>query len=155
MARWGIDIQLVIWLLHDLCVPFNKLYFTSKKSTICNFFFISILKPAFLKISIMSFYIQSAFCLDVFLKSSSSLSQYKSVDCLSSLFDNRDSIWMPRSSQISAPSNCPWWRRSSFLYFFAQGSLWLYNMNFHQCFIICKSFFWNINIFLGKHDSII
>ena len=52
------------------------------------FVFISILKPVFLKISIMSFHIWSVFCLDVFLKSTSPSFQYKPVDSLSSLFDN-------------------------------------------------------------------
>ena len=52
------------------------------------FVFISILKPVFLKISIVSFHIWSVFCLDVFLKSTSPSFQYKPVDSLSSLFDN-------------------------------------------------------------------
>ena len=55
----------------------------------------------------MSFRIQSVFCLDVFLKSTSPSSLCKPVDCLSSLFDNKDSIWMSTSSQISTPLKLP------------------------------------------------
>ena len=61
-SSWSFD------FLHGLHVPSNKLNATSKKSTICKFVFISILTPAFLKISIMFFRIRFAFCLDVFLK---------------------------------------------------------------------------------------
>ena len=91
----------MIWTFH------HKLNVTSKKSTICTFTFISISKPVFLKISIMSFCIWSAFCLDVFLKSTSPSLLYKPVDCLSSLCDNKDSIWMLTSSHILATSNLP------------------------------------------------
>ena len=67
----------------------------------------SILKSASLKISVMFFRIQSVFRIDVFLKIASPSSLYKPVDCLSSLFDNKNSIWMPTSSQILAISKLP------------------------------------------------
>ena len=79
--------------------------------------------------------------LDVFLKSNSPSSLYKAVDCLSSLFDNKDNIWMPTSSQILAPSKLPMVTSKQFpVFFFYQGSLLLYNKDFLQCFIIRKSF---------------
>ena len=110
-----------------------------KKSAICEFVFISILKLAFLKNSIMSFRIRSVFCLDAFLKKTS-----RPVACLSSLFDSKDSIWIPTSSQISAPSKMPMvMSKQLFLEercSFFQGSLSLYNKDFLQCFIIHKSF---------------
>ena len=59
------------------------------------------LRHVFLKISIMFLCISSVFCLDIFLKSTSPSSLCKPVDCLSSIFDNKDSIWMPAKSQIS------------------------------------------------------
>ena len=40
-------------------------------------------------------------CLDIFLKSTSPSSLYEPVDYWSSLFNIKDSIWMPTSSQIS------------------------------------------------------
>ena len=106
-----------------------------------NCFYISISEPALLKIFIMSFRIRSAFCLDVFLKSTSPSSLYKPVDCLSSLFDNKDNIWIPTSSQTSAPSKLPMVTSKQLsVFFFFQGSLLLYNKDFLQCFIIPKSF---------------
>ena len=93
--------------LYSLYVPSNKSNVTSKKSTICKFVFISILKLAFLKISIMSFRIWSALCLDVFLESTSPTSLCKPVDYFSRLFDNKDRAWMPTTSQILAPSKLP------------------------------------------------
>ena len=47
------------------------------------------------------------FVLVSFLKSTSLSSLYKPVDFSSSLFDNKDSIWMPTCSQILAPSKLP------------------------------------------------
>ena len=110
-------------------------------STICKFVFISILKPASLKIFIMSFRIWSVFYLDVFLKSTSPSSLYKLVDCVSSLFDDKDNIWMPTSSQVSAPSKLPMVTSKQLsVFFFFQESLLLYNKDFLQWFIIRKSF---------------
>ena len=127
--------------LYGLYVPSNKLNVTSKKSTICKFVLISILKPAFFRISIMSFRIQPVFFFDVFLKSTSPSSLYKPVNCLSSLSDNEDSIWMPTSLQISAPSKLLMVTPKLLsVFFFSQGSLLLYNKDFLQCFIIRKSF---------------
>ena len=77
----------------------------------------------------------------MFLKSTSPSSPYKPVDCLSSLFDNKDNIWMPTSSQISAPSKLPMVTSKQLsIFVFFQGSLVFYNKNFLQCFIIRKSF---------------
>ena len=127
--------------LYGLYIPSNKLNVTSKTSTICKFVFISILKPEFLKISIMSFRIRSVFCLDVFLKSTSPSSLYKPVDFLSSLFDNEDNIWMPTSSQISARSKLLMGTSKQLsVFFFFQGSLLLNNKDFLQCCFIRKSF---------------
>ena len=67
----------------------------------------------------MSFRTLSIFWLDIFLKSTSPLSLYKPVDCLSSLFDNEGSIWMRTSSQISAPSKLPMVRSKHFSVFFS------------------------------------
>ena len=63
-----------------------------------NCFYISISEPALLKIFIMSFRIRSAFCLDVFLKSTSPSSLCKPLDCFSSLFDNKDTSTSNTSS---------------------------------------------------------
>ena len=104
----------------------------------CKFVFISILNSAFLK---MSFRIRSVFCLDVFVKSTSPSSLYKRVNCLSSLFDNEDNIWMPTSLQILAQSKLHMVTSKQLsVFFFLQGSLLLYNKDFLQCFIIRKSF---------------
>ena len=79
--------------------------------------------------------------LDAFLKSNSPSSLYKPADCLSSLFDNKDNIWMPTSSQILAQSKRPMVTSKQLsVFFFLQGSLLLYNKDFLQCFIIRKSF---------------
>ena len=127
--------------LYSLYVPSNKSNVTSKKSTMCKFLFISILEPAFLKISIMSFRIRCVFCVDVILKSTSPSSLYKPVDCLSNLFDNKGSTWMPTSSQILAPPKLPMvTSKQVFVFFFFQGLLSLYNKNLLQFFIMCKSF---------------
>ena len=55
----------------------------------------------------MFFCIRSVFCLDVFIKSTSQSPIYKPGDCLSNLFDNKDSIWMPARAQILATSKLP------------------------------------------------
>ena len=102
----------------------------SIKSTICKFVFISILKSAFLKISIMCFHIWSDFCLAVFHKSTRPSFLHKPVDCLSSLFDSKDNIWMLTRRLPMVKS-----KQLSVLFFF-QGSLLLYNKDFLQCFII-------------------
>ena len=102
----------------------------SKKSTICKFVFISILKSAFLKISIMCFHIWSDFCLAVFHKSTRPSFLHKPVDCLSSLFDSKGNIWMLTRRLPMVKS-----KQLSVLFFF-QGSLLLYNKDFLQCFII-------------------
>ena len=128
--------------LYSLYVPSNKSNVTSKKSTICKFLFISILEPAFLKISIMSFRIRCVFCVDVFLKSTSPSSLYKPVDCLSNLFDNKGSTWMPTSSQILTPPNCPWWCRSRFLYFFSS------KVCYHCIIKTCCNFLLYASLFL-------
>ena len=74
-----------------------------------------------------------------FTTSPSSL--YKPVDCLSSLFDNKDNIWMPTSSQISAPSKLPMVTSKQLsVFFFFKGSLLFYNKDFLRFFIIRKSF---------------
>ena len=72
----------------------------------------------------MPFRIQSLFCLDILFKSTSPSSLYKPADYLSSLFDNKNSIGMPTSSQISAPSKLPMvmWKQFSAFFFF-QGLL--------------------------------
>ena len=127
---------------YGLYFPSNKLNVTSKTLSICKFVFILILKPEFLNVSIMSFCIRSVFCLDVFLKSTSPSSLYKPVDyCLSSLFDNEDNIWMPTSSQISAPSKLLMGTSKQLsVFFYFQGSLLLNNKDFLQCCFIRKSF---------------
>ena len=103
----------------------------------CKFVFVS-----FLKIFIMSLRIRSVFCLDVFLKTTSPSSLYNPVDCLSSLFDSNDSIWMLTSLQISTSSEVPMVTSKLLSVFFSfQGSLSLYNKDFLQSFIIRKSFF--------------
>ena len=55
----------------------------------------------------MPFRIQSIFCFDVFLRRTSPSSLHKSVDCLSSLFDKKENIWMPTSSHILAQLKLP------------------------------------------------
>ena len=55
--------------------------------------------------------------LDIFLRSTGPSSLYIPVDCLSSLFDNKNTVWMPKNSQFWLHQNCPWWGQSSFLYF--------------------------------------
>ena len=59
------------------------------KSQRCASFFISILKPAFLKISIIYFRIRSVFCFNGVLKTTIPSSLYNPVDCLSNLFDSK------------------------------------------------------------------
>ena len=102
--------------------------------------FISILKLASLNISLTFFRIWSVFYLDVFLKSTSLSSLYKPADCLSSLFDNKDSIWMSTSLHISAQSKLPMMTYKQLSIFFFKGLLPLYNKDFLQCFITHKSF---------------
>ena len=95
--------------LYGLYVPSNKLNVKSKKSTMCKFVFISNLKTRILKdvLKIMSFRIRSVFCLEVLLKINFPSSLYNPINCLSSLFDSKDSIWIHASSQTSAPSKLP------------------------------------------------
>ena len=54
-----------------------------------------------------------------------------------SLFDKKDSICMPTSSQISPPLKLLMVTSKQL---FSQGSLSLYNKDFLQCFVICKPF---------------
>ena len=95
--------------LYGLYVPSNKSNVKSKKSTMCKFVFISNLKTRILKdiLKIMSFRIRSVFCLEVLLKINCPSSLYNPINCLSSLFDSKDSIWIQASSQTSAPSKLP------------------------------------------------
>ena len=107
-------------------------------STMCKLVFISIFKPAFLKVCIISF----LFHLFSNLKTIS-LSLYNPADYLSSFFGGKDSIWMPISSQISVTSKLLMVTLKqlpivSFSFF--QGSLSLYNKNFLQYFLLCKLF---------------
>ena len=112
-------------------------------------------KTSVLKRFLLSFRIRSVFCLDIFLKSTNPSSLYKPIDCLSSLFDNKDSIWMPTSSQISAPSKLPMVTSQQLsVAFFFQSSLLLYNKDF-LLFYYTQVFFWNINVLLGKQDCVI
>ena len=74
------------------------LYVPSNKSNV-KFVFISVLKPGFLNIYIMSYF-------HILFRSISqncqSIILYNSVDCFSSLFDNEYSSCMPENSLISA-----------------------------------------------------
>ena len=119
-----------------------SLYFPSLNQMLCpkgqQLIFISILKPAFLKVCIISF----LFHLFSVLKTIS-LSLYNPADYLSSFFGSKDSIWMPISSQISVPSKLLMvtLRQLPIVSFsFFESLLSLYNKNFLQYFLLGKLF---------------
>ena len=140
MVWWSVTYSgWLFYFLYGFYVPSNKLNVTFTKSTIYKFVFLSILKPAFLNISVMSLRIWSVFCFDVFLKSTNSSSLYKSVNIYQVYLLMKIIYGYRQARQFWHHQNCPWWLRSSFLYFFSEGSLSLYNKDFLQCFIIRKS----------------
>ena len=113
--------------------------YVRKVSNNMQFFFILILKPAFLKIFIMSFRIRSVFYLDVFLKSTSPSSLYKPVNFLVYLIIKI--VYVCRQA--------PRFRRyqtalgdvdATFFIFLFQCSLSLYHKDFVQCFVIRMCF---------------
>ena len=90
----------------------------------------------------MPFRIQSIFCLDVFLRRTSPSSLYKSVDCLSSLFDKKENIWMPTSSHILAQLKLPMVmvKQLSVFFFFFQGSLLLTKISYNVLLYVLSLF---------------
>ena len=90
----------------------------------------------------MSFCIQSVFCLDIFFKSTSQSSPYNPVDCLSSLFDSKNSIiWIPdKPTNFGTIKTAHGDVEAALCIFSSQGSLSLYNKDFLLCFIIHNSF---------------
>ena len=116
--NWSFD------FLYGLYVPSNK--FNVK------FVFISLLKPGFSNICIMSFHILfrsiSQNCLSIFL--------CNSVDCFSSLFDIEYRLCMPKNSLIPASWKLPMVTSKQLSVFsFFEGSISMHNKDLLQCFI--------------------
>ena len=85
-------------------VLFSKLNGTSKKSISVRLVTISILKSIFLKILIIFFRTLSACCLFILRRVNNPSSLYKPRLSFESIFVKRDCIYVPISSQSSAPS---------------------------------------------------
>ena len=97
----------------------------------------------------MPFRIQFIFCLDVFLRRTSPSSLYKSVDCLSSLFDKKGNIWMPTSSHILAQLKLPMVMvKQLSVFFFFQGSLLLTKISYNV--LLYVSLFLEYQCIAGK-----
>ena len=80
-------------------------------------------------------------CLDVFLKSTSPSSLYEPVDYWSSLFNIKDSIWMPTSSQISV---FMYWNISIFI------CMYIY-IHTYVCIYVCIYICMYVYIYVYMH----
>ena len=103
----------------------------------------------------MPFRIQSIFCLDVFLRRTSPSFLYKSVDCLSSLFDKKENIWMPTSSHILAQLKLPMVMVKQLSVFFFLPRFVIINKDFLQCFIIRFKSFSRISMYRWENRVVL
>ena len=121
-------------------------------STIFKFVFSSILKPVFIKFSIISFCIRSVLRLDIFLKSIHH--PYTILHTLYQICLTLKIVYgCQKAHRFRHHQSCPWWSWSSFLYFLLSRLLSLYDKDFLQFF--CLIFFCNVIVLLGKQDCII